>query len=159
MGWKKCQQCGATKTTEEFYRKKDTVNEYYPQCKECGRAAKRVYSAKNRDQILAYAKRYYAKNKEKCLAATRKYQAEHPEQIRAHQKKWYGKNKHKKAAQQRVFKALKSGKLKKENCKVCGSSENIQAHHPDYSRPLEVVWLCHTHHQKNHVKTRKSANW
>lgn len=33
--------------------------------------------------------------------------------------------------------------LKDEFC-----SKVIQAHHPDYNKPLEVVWLCASHHKK-----------
>ena len=40
--------------------------------------------------------------------------------------------------------ALKKGTLKKESCR-CGSIE-VEAHHPDYSRPLEVIWACKKHH-------------
>jgi len=32
---------------------------------------------------------------------------------------------------------------------VCGA-ENAQAHHDDYSRPLDVRWLCDTHHRQHH---------
>jgi hypothetical protein len=43
---------------------------------------------------------------------------------------------------------LKRGKLKKEGCAVCGA--DAQMHHPDYDRPLDVVWLCKKHHQDIH---------
>jgi len=32
-------------------------------------------------------------------------------------------------------------------------NENPVAHHPDYSRPLDVVWLCQAHHQQAHAVT------
>src|SRR5262245_57418077 len=40
---------------------------------------------------------------------------------------------------------LKRGKIKRQPCEVCGST--AQMHHDDYSRPLEVRWLCRPHHQ------------
>lgn len=40
---------------------------------------------------------------------------------------------------------LKRGKLVKQPCEVCGSPES-QMHHDDYSKPLEVRWLCRRHH-------------
>lgn len=43
---------------------------------------------------------------------------------------------------------LKRGKIKKEGCKVCGKP--AQMHHPDYSKVLEVVWLCRDHHMLEH---------
>lgn len=40
--------------------------------------------------------------------------------------------------------ALKQGVLKKEPC-ICGNTE-VQAHHADYKRPLDIMWVCRTHH-------------
>ena len=45
--------------------------------------------------------------------------------------------------------AIKSGKLVAQPCWVCGELE-VDAHHPDYSAPLDVVWLCKKHHQEVH---------
>jgi len=45
---------------------------------------------------------------------------------------------------------IKLGKLVKENCKICGTGENVEAHHEDYTKPLDVKWLCRTHHRELH---------
>lgn len=45
----------------------------------------------------------------------------------------------------------KNGKLTPKPCEVCGTAENIEKHHPDYSKPLEVVWLCRKHHLELHA--------
>jgi hypothetical protein len=44
---------------------------------------------------------------------------------------------------------LKRGKIKKLACEVCGCSES-QAHHEDYNKPLEVIWLCKACHKAIH---------
>jgi hypothetical protein len=44
---------------------------------------------------------------------------------------------------------LKRGVLKKLPCRVCDSAET-QMHHPDYSKPLDVIWLCAKHHRDLH---------
>ena len=41
------------------------------------------------------------------------------------------------------------GKLTPEPCVECGEAE-VQMHHPDYARPLEVVWLCEPCHARKH---------
>jgi hypothetical protein len=41
--------------------------------------------------------------------------------------------------------AIKGGYIKRCVCEVCGNPKT-QAHHDDYSKPLEVRWLCHQHH-------------
>lgn len=45
---------------------------------------------------------------------------------------------------------IKRGKIKKKPCLICGSIENIEAHHKDYNLPLEVDWLCSNHHKYLH---------
>jgi len=38
-------------------------------------------------------------------------------------------------------------------CLVCG--KDAEAHHPDYSQPLDVIWLCDTHHKEVHKMARQ----
>lgn len=49
------------------------------------------------------------------------------------------------AARQAVHNAIRSGKMVRARCEVCGNP-NAQAHHQDYARPLDVLWLCSKHH-------------
>jgi hypothetical protein len=44
---------------------------------------------------------------------------------------------------------LRKGSLIKQPCEVCGTAE-AEAHHKDYSRPLEITWLCKPHHLLEH---------
>jgi hypothetical protein len=53
-------------------------------------------------------------------------------------------------ARDAVNNAVKAGKLSKQPCAVCGSSARIHGHHEDYSKPLEVIWLCPVHHKERH---------
>lgn len=48
-----------------------------------------------------------------------------------------------------VGRAIKSGKLKRGLC-WCG--EIGEGHHEDYSKPLDVIWLCRLHHRQHHLK-------
>lgn len=56
------------------------------------------------------------------------------------------KDREKNAARAKVYRAVRSGELIPQPCAVCGNTENIEAHHWDYSKPLEVQWLCREHH-------------
>ena len=53
-------------------------------------------------------------------------------------------------ARDEVRKARRNGTLIPGPCKICGSEEDIQAHHEDYSKPLEVEWLCGSCHRDLH---------
>ncbi len=52
-------------------------------------------------------------------------------------------------AREAANKALKTGALVKGVCEVC-SDVQTQAHHDDYSKPLDVRWLCPPHHHAVH---------
>ena len=41
---------------------------------------------------------------------------------------------------------IKRGVIKKGPCVVCNTAERIEAHHPDYDKPLLVYWMCRSHH-------------
>ena len=54
--------------------------------------------------------------------------------------------------------AIRSKKLFKEPCEVCGTDKNIHAHHDDYLKPLNVRWLCAVHHKQWHDKNGEALN-
>lgn len=45
--------------------------------------------------------------------------------------------------------AKRSGVLVQQPCEVCGDPVT-DAHHDDYSKPLDVRWLCKLHHRAQH---------
>lgn len=48
-----------------------------------------------------------------------------------------------------VYRAKKNGTLINKPCVICGDI-NVVAHHEDYSKPLDVIWLCRKHHSELH---------
>ena len=48
-------------------------------------------------------------------------------------------------------KAIKAGRLIKQPCEKCGE-HNVQAHHHDYTKPLDVTWLCLACHRAEHAQ-------
>ena len=66
---------------------------------------------------------------------------------------WKRKNKDKVLAHKAVHRAIKLGRLKKRPCQVCRETD-AQAHHEDYSRQLDVIWLCCLHHAELHKNHR-----
>ena len=49
--------------------------------------------------------------------------------------------------------AIRDGKIeRKTQCERCPSTKNIEKHHPDYDKPLEIVWLCSVCHGLEHTK-------
>lgn len=62
------------------------------------------------------------------------------------------------------YAAVVKGVLERQDCEECGAAflenvdpkgaNNIQAHHSDYSKPLDVLWLCINCHKMWHVYNR-----
>lgn len=47
---------------------------------------------------------------------------------------------------------VKRGKIKKLPCNVCGTAEQVQAHHHDYNDFKNVEWLCVKCHRDHHIE-------
>jgi hypothetical protein len=45
---------------------------------------------------------------------------------------------------------VRKGYLKEMPCEVCGINEHVEAHHDDYSKPMDIRWLCRKHHREHH---------
>lgn len=55
----------------------------------------------------------------------------------------------KQRAREAVSRAVAAGRLVRQPCEKCGGSR-VQAHHDDYSKPLDVRWLCPKDHNELH---------
>lgn len=73
-----------------------------------------------------------------------------------------GGSKAKKPAQAKVDKAVRTGRMTRpETCEMCGESpppmkdgrSRIQGHHEDYTKPMEVQWLCQPCHHRVHMES------
>jgi uncharacterized protein with PIN domain len=99
--------------------------------------------------------RYYEKHREQILAKHREYYQNNKVAINARLKK----NKQSKEGRARSIlgAAVRSGFLiRPVNCQRCHGNERvIQAHHQDYDKPLDVVWLCSKCHGDTHTNKRK----
>ena len=51
--------------------------------------------------------------------------------------------------------AYKKGHLTLRPCVICGSNYRVNGHHPDYAKPLHVIFLCQRHHMRFHYVLEK----
>jgi hypothetical protein len=100
------------------------------------KAYNKMWAAKNRAKVAEYGRKYYREGIEKNKRRYTAYKANNPE---------------KRKAQDAVKIAIRNGTLIRKPCEVCGKIK-VDAHHDDYSKPLEVRWLCRSHHKDHHYK-------
>lgn len=138
----RCRTCLLTKQPDDFYKSNRT------KCKECIKADVR----QNRLDKLEYYRSYDRQRSSRPdRVAAREAYAKTPEGriagARA-KRKWAVSNALRRRAHIAVGNAIRDGRLKRQPCFVCGG--RAEAHHPDYSSPLSVTWLCPKHHKEVH---------
>ncbi len=109
---------------------------------------------RNPEKVRAADRARYERDKPKRLKAMAAYSRANPEKVAAAKKRWIERNPEKRKAHDAVAYAVRSGKLVRQPCEVCGATGRIHAHHDDYTKPLEVRWLCRNHHAEKHSTPR-----
>lgn len=172
-GEKACRRCGVVKMLTEFHKNVRTGDGRHTRCKDCismymkdervrrGKVGRPFLTA---DQLKTYrcsgcgveqpsidfppnlhSKRGHSQYCRGCLNGLRRAEAK---------RRWRDPVAGYKA-RVRIFTglAMRLGVLIPKPCEVCATT-NVQAHHPDYSKPLDVRWLCRVHHNKLHKEER-----
>ncbi len=148
---KECSSCNVTKNFSDFYKMEKMKDGYLNKCKECVKSRVKKHRHENVESIQAYEKsrsslshrveaRAIYQKTEKGIQAVRRAKIAYAE-----------RNPMIKASHVIVGAAIKNGTLKKPStCSCCGASKKVEGHHDDYTRPLDVRWLCSTCHKAWH---------
>jgi len=105
-----------------------------------------------------YMRSWREKNIEKSRFWGNRTKQRNPEAAQKRREKWIQANKHKRAAHIQLQIAIRKGLLiRPSKCSECGCHCKPHGHHPDYSRPLEVIWVCQICHEKMHQHRRLDA--
>lgn len=136
---KPCMDCGVSKPHAEFYPHPSMAAGTLNRCKPCFRRAAQATRARNREYYLQFDRARYVRSKDQRVAILRSGVAKHPERKRA---------------RMALQNAVRRGDvLKPEFCDDCGQQfarAAIHGHHEDYTRPLDVAWVCARCHGKRH---------
>ncbi len=118
-----CSKCKRKNISLIKYSKGTRGNVQYYHCRDC-----------NNERIKAYQKTPAGKIAFNRLQENMRIK--YPEKIKA---------------RQLVRNAIVSGGIVKPNgCEICENNHRLAAHHSDYSKPLQVTWLCGTCHTNIH---------
>lgn len=131
---KRCFKCQHVKPLDEFYRHSEMADGHLGKCKECTKRDVSESYRSNREARAEYERK-------RCKDPARKAKT------KVYQQRNRKVSPEKSRARKAVRRAVDSGKLTKLPCETCGSTR-VEAHHDDYSKPLDVRWLCFKHHRE-----------
>lgn len=135
---KACFKCKAIKPISEFYTHRMMADGHLNKCKQCTKQDVREWYGRTPVERRAYEQR------RSRLPERRAQLSSNVALVRARAPEKY-------RARTAVGNALRDGRLIKTLCSSCGSAERVEGHHDDYSRPLDVEWLCfRCHRNKQH---------
>ena len=151
---KRCSRCKESKKINEFY-----LNQHY--CKECFKEYARAHPEVHRKSRKKWLmKRFGTVNLRKTKyailtrAADKKYQKnkrkENPGYKTLEYAEYRKKNPEKVKAHMLLNYAIRKGKIERSPCVDCGATHMIHGHHPNYTKPYEVIWVCSIHHKNYH---------
>lgn len=138
-----CFKCKVKKPLSEFYKHKMMADGHLNKCKKCAKNDVLEHRNKNLESIREYDRMRCKEPKKRAS-------------LRISTDRWAQKFPEKHKAKSMVKNAVRDGRLKRLPCEVCGSDERIHGHHDDYSKPLDVRWLCAAHHHQHHAKMRRN---
>ncbi len=133
---KACFKCKVIKPLSEFYKHSQMADGHLNKCKDCAKNDVRTHRAQNLDKVRQYDRE----------------RGKRPERIKAGveiTRIWRAEDKRRQKAHNMVRNAVKTGKLVRQPCCRCGNPKTV-AHHEDYDKPLDVMWLCQVCHTKRH---------
>lgn len=130
-----CPKCG-----EEIVLTEAMCRRSQYACADCESIRATAWAKRNMARKLAGNKRYFATANGRVARSkhTKRFRERYPEKYAAHVA---------------VQTAVRNGTLVQKPCEVCGCLQS-EAHHDDYSKPLEVKWLCDTCHVNEHAMLR-----
>ena len=162
MESKRCPRCSVRKPISDFWSNAGDSRGTQPYCRPCQKDYLREY--RKRPQHRAYMKRWRQTPKGK--AAARRWLAgqwnkikQDPERLKrsreasrkSYQKRRKNPEAMKRMAATRIISLMvKFGWMTRGACIVCGITDGVEAHHPDYASPLLVEWRCRPHHENVH---------
>ena len=154
MSLKRCKKCQQEKPSSEYYRHRKSRDGLDYLCKECSRGKAREWQRSNPERHAEASARWDRENIERKRELRRESYRRHRAAQMQRSKARRDEEPEKYRARYTLTNAVREGKIAKPSaCEDCGkelSARLIHGHHHDYSKPLEVEWLCAPCHATRH---------
>lgn len=136
---KECFRCQEVKALSEYYRHPHMGDGHLNKCKSCTKADSRKHREEKLLVILEYNRQrgQLQHRKEAVKRRAPKYNRQRDNEIMRE------KYPDQRRARTALSNAVRDGKIEKPTaCQNCGTKGRLHGHHHDYSKPLDVQWLC-----------------
>jgi hypothetical protein len=132
---KECRDCQTEKDLNEYYKHSEMKDGHLNKCKEC--VKKRVHG-------------YWEDGRGKEVDKKRNQKPARKAWQREQSKRMRKKHKKQRKCRSVFWGEFKKGTIEKLPCEKCGTKELVEAHHPNYNEPFNIMWLCCYHHKEWH---------
>ena len=143
-----CTVCAATSDASKFYAGVNHI------CAECHKSKVRANRAAKLEYYRAFDAARFQENPARREAIAAYHKTDRGKEVMlASRRKWLESNADKRAAHVILGNAVRNGRVYKPlSCEACGAyGVRIHGHHHDYTKPLDVKWLCPACHRKEHA--------
>lgn len=148
----RCKSCGLEKAPSLFYVSNKS------RCKDCIKARVKANRKENIEHYREFDRKR-ANNPERVQARRDYLLTDAGKQSKRKSAiKYIESNPKKRTVHVITGNAIRDKKIIKQPCLVCDTDEDIVAHHCDYNKPLDVMWLCSKHHTEWHVINGEGLN-
>ena len=129
ISMKLCPRCLENKTDEGFYVREGKLSSY---CRDCAKSYSTEWTRLNRERKIENNRKWTSRNLDRKRIMN--------------------------AASNALYRAIKHGEVKRPcRCSLCERVCKPEASHADYSKPLEVVWMCRSCHRTLNAKYPMTA--
>jgi hypothetical protein len=153
---KQCFKCKAVLPKRFFYRHKMMGDGRLGKCKECTKTDVKLNRLQHIDHYIEFERKRWLdpvrKSKDDVRKSSKAYRLQRK---RSRAEKRNPMEQLKDTARRKAAEAIARGELVRQPCRKCGAFPT-HGHHPDYSRPLDVIWLCPTCHLRTHNQIRRA---
>ena len=144
---KYCNQCGNDKPLSEFNKNRSRVDGHADWCRACMAGWRKVWKWNNIETYRKAKKRWHrnlsSATKDRHNEQRRQYKEANPGMAKAHRT---------------LNQAVLSGEIvKPKYCEWCARNRKLDATHSNYSKPLDVEWLCRPCHCVKDGKVSKEG--
>lgn len=143
METKRCSMCKKKLPVNMFGKNKSRPDGMQSFCKPCMREYSHKYNIENRHKRKAYKLEYNRTHSAQNMEWEARYKEINPMEYKS---------------RTALGNAIRDGKINRPQfCSKCGKKCTPDGHHPDYSRPLHVIWLCRSCHGRLHKKILRES--